>query len=186
MVMTDMSQRDISLADRIARAEKDIVELKGAQFFGRDVTTPKVIQRHNSDGSPTTVDVIGLQEPFLGGFSYLARGYVTFKAKNQTNPWAQVIIEAQINPTNTMPTPNSVSWDTYIDQDSLFTDDGIVRFRVDAGTNNAGTSIGVFTDVDRLWLKFYVYATDEGEITLDYPFISPVDGVGRGTVVPLT
>lgn len=179
--MADMSQRDISLIDRIARAERDLVELKGAQFFGRDVTTPKVIQRHNSDGSPTTVDVTGLQESSFGTFTYTARGYVIFKAKNQTNPWATVFAEASVIPAGGLPAPNAATVEVFVDENSLFTDDGIVRFRVDASTGNA-----TYPNIDRLWLKFYVYATDEGEITLDYPIISPIDGIGRGSVVPLT
>lgn len=179
--MPNITQRDISITDRIARAEKDLLDLKGSQFFGRDVTTPKIIQRHNSDGSPTTTDVIGLQESSFGVNTYTARGYVTFKARNQSNPWGTVYVEASVIPTGGVPSATAVTIEVFVDENSLFIDDGIVKFRVDASVNNA-----TYPNVDRLWLKFYVYATDEGEITLDYPIISPVDGIGRGSVVPLT
>lgn len=181
-----ITQREQSIADALSRAESDLVDIKKAQFFGRDVTTPKINERRNSDGSPTVIDVIGTQEPFLGGFTYRASGYITFTAKSQTNPWVHVVAKVQVNPSNTLDTSAGTGWGIILDANSMFSDDGVVKFSVDASSTNLGTSSGVFTDVDRLWMKFYLYATDEGTVTLDFPRISPYDNVARGTVVPLT
>ena len=194
-----MVLRDQSFVDRVARAEKDLLDFKNAQIFGKDVTQPKVIQRYNSDGTPTEWDVQGVFQDLGGGFTrYTLGGRITYKARNQTTPWATVYVKLKINPSGEFVTGGAGiyysfnayphigdKWsqgDIFAQTDgSLFGNDGTIIFDVDGG---ASSSYGPPTDasIDRYWAKIYILATDFGDMKLEFPYGS----YGAGTVVPTT
>ena len=177
-----MSLRDQSFVDRIARAERDLLDFKGAQIFGKDVTTPKVIQRYNSDGSPTEWDVIGEYSALTN--VYKIGGTIEFTARNQVNPWATVYAVIRINPGNEIVTPYSQGFNAYADLDALFESNSKkIRFEV---YGSAGPNFGPPSDptIDRYWVKLYIFSTDYGDMKLIFP--DGAENSKAGTVVPLT
>lgn len=181
-----MALRDQTFVERVARAEKDLVDFKNAQIFGKDVTQPKVIQRYNADGTPTEWDVQGDFQDLGSGFTrYTIGGRITYQAKNQKTPWATVYVKLRVNPSgqflaggagvyysfNAYPHTGDqwTSTDMYDSSGSLFGNEGKIIFDVNGG---ASSSYGPPTDtsVDRYWAKIYVLATDYGDIQLDFPF----------------
>lgn len=164
-----MIEREMSLVEQISRAETDLLEFKNTQIFGKDVTKPKVIQRYNSDGTPTDWDVEGdFQSLYEGDFSWRIDGRVIYRARSQESPWAAIYAKLMVNPTNTL-VPGGAgyyySMSAYADVEKLFTEGKEITFNI--------YSIAVRQQqdatVDRLWVKFYVLATDEGEMILDFP-----------------
>lgn len=177
-----MSLRDQSFVDRVARAERDLLDFKGAQVFGKDVTTPKVIQRYNSDGTPTEYDIIGEYNSLSNVFRI--GGTIEFTARNQVNPWATVYAIIRVNPGNEIVAPDSTGFNAYTDLDALFESNSKkIRFEV---YGSASPMFGPPSDptIDRYWAKLYILSTDYGDMKLIFPD-GPEISKG-GTVVPLT
>ena len=184
-----MSLRDQDLVERISRAEKDLLYFKNSQAFGKDVTIPKVIQRFNSDGTPTTWDIIGTYTSLGGGSSgdvWRFHALLIYKAFTQLSPYAIVYANIQINPSNTIVSVDNGSISAFPITDDLFDQQGRIRFDV-AGAASPGFGSIVDPTVDRLYVKLYVLATDDGTMELIVPYSTGVTGNnGTGTLVPLT
>lgn len=181
-----MAERNQDIIEQIARAEKDLVDFKNAQLFGKDVTQPKVIQRYNSDGTPTEWDVIGTYvSQYAGDNQWKIEGNITYTAYNQESPWASVYVKVRVNPNNDL-VPGGAgiyySFNAYPDYEQMFNGGKTITFSVYGG---ASPNFGPPTDpnTDRFWVKIYVLATDDGQIKLDFP---AGNTGGTGTVVPLT
>ena len=179
-----MSVRDQDITERVARAEKDLVEFKGAQTFGKDVTRPKVIQRYNSDGTPTEWDVQGAFADMGGGFLQWAMGgQIVYKARNQDSPWASIYVKVRVNADNDILSNDGFGFSAYPDLEDIFSGSRTIRFNFDgAASPKYGTLLTSDPRIDRYWVKIYVLATDDGDLEIKVPF----GYYGRGTLVPLT
>ena len=174
-----MAERNQDIIERVARAEKDLLQFKTAQIFGKDVTSPKVIQRYNSDGTPTEWDVIG--EYDANAQQYNIGGQITYTAHNQDSPWAIVYAVLRINPGDEIVSEYSAGFNAYASFDDIFAGGRTIKFDV---YGSASVFYGPPSDptVDRYWVKFYVLATDYGLLQLNFPF-----GANRaGSVVAQT
>ena len=165
------SVRELNIYEEVARAETDLREYKNAQIFGKDVTKPKIIQRLNLDGSPTEWDLEGTSVDTFGFIQYRVAGMVTYQAYNQESPWATIYAKIRVNPTDQIHSTDVLNFSAYPNMDDVFMGNRIIRFNVN-GTAD-GMSGGPTTrdpTIDRLWVKFYVLATDYGTIKLDFPY----------------
>lgn len=178
--------RNQGLSDRIARAESDLFEYKNAQIFGRDVTAPKVIQRYNADGTPTTWDVIGTYDYDGYGNSYKASGIITYTAETQESPWATIYAEVMVNPQGVLKQMNSISFSAYPEMDDVFSGQKSIRFNFYGVSDDVSpTTAEADPTVDRFYLKLYALATDYGTLRVEIPAGFFANGYeGTGTVVP--
>ena len=179
-----MGLRNQDIVEQVARAEKDLIDFKNAQIFGKDVTRPKVIQRYNSDGTPTEWDVIGTYT--YDGFAteWKIGGTITYTAHNQESPWASVYVKVRVNANNDLIAGGAgiyYSFGAYADFEQIFAGGKTINFDVYGG---ASPDFGppVDKNTDRFWVKIYVLATDYGDMKLNFPAGSNANG----TIVPLT
>lgn len=174
-----MSDRNQDIVERISRAEKDLLQFKTAQLFGKDVTTPKVIQRYNSDGTPTEWDVMGTYD--ANAQRYNIGGQITYTANTQNSPWATVYAEIKINPSGEIISESSAGFNAYASFDDLFSGGKTIKFDVYGA---ASEFYGPPSDptIDRYWVKIYVLATDYGQLQFNFPF----GANGAGYVVAQT
>ena len=183
-----MSIRDQDLIERVVRAEKDLLDFKNSQAFGKDVTTPKVIQRYNSDGTPTQWDIVGTYNNSFGpGFDeWRFHALITYKAFHQKSPWAIVYANIQVNPSNTILSVDASSFNAfYYPADDLFDEQGRIRFDV-TGATGPGYGSNLDASIDRLYVKILILATDDGTMNIQVPFsTNPTGNNGTGTLVPL-
>ncbi len=177
--MGSYSIRDQGLIQRIERAEKDLLMYKQAQLFGRDVTTPRLVERRNSDGTPTDHDIEGVFSSDFGWDEYSFGGQVFFKAKTQSEPYASPFLVAWINSSKS-PISQFGGVSAYLVAKRLNDPSGAISYDI------FGADADIYDpSVDRLYVKVYMFATDDGEIEIDLTQSS--DGYpGSGTVVPLT
>lgn len=178
--MGSYSLRDQGLIQRIERAEKDLLMYKNAQLFGRDVTVPRLVQRRNSDGSPTTHDIEGEYDGSFGN-AWSFSGTLRYIAQTQVEPYA---------------VPYFIVWtrSSRPDQEGVSELGNVSAYLYTPALGLEKTMVfscsgidGDFYDpaVDRIWAKVYFFATDDGEIQIDLS--QWADGSpGSGTVVPLT
>lgn len=176
-----MALRDLSITERVGRAEKDLLELKNSQIFGKDVTSPKVIQRYNSDGTPTQWDVIGsFVSYYSGDVQYRIGGRITYTANNQEYPWATVYAKVMINPSNEILSGDSLGINSYPDMEGVFAGNKTIIFDVSGSSSPLYGSLSTMdATIDRLWVKFYVLANDDGQVKFEFP----LGTYGSGTMV---
>ena len=163
---------DISLINRLKKADRDIQQLKNSQGFGKDSLKPKVVQRYKPDGTPTDHDFEGvLVSYYSGDYQWRFNGTMTFTPKNQGNGhFAYPYVIAWSHPAKgTLSSQGSVG--VYLDTTVMFdhTKMGFTRYTisgVDGYTDYGGGSIYGDPTVDRVYAKVYYLATDDGEITL--------------------
>lgn len=149
-----MNRRNRSFVDRLAQLSRQESELKSAQPFGSsNVVTYTNTTNATWDKSWT---------PTFGPGEAAGRNYhVTFTSDTQTAPFASIGVKALINDTTeyTVGLVDDVLMYTYLDTylDGFLPNTQQVQWVVPVEVYASGTNVK---------LKFTVYATDTGNITI--------------------
>jgi len=173
--MSVYSDREVDLPNRISRLEKDVMAYKSAQLLGGDVVRPKISERLNSDGSPSTWDIQGNMNDYGGGFIlYRFIATVEVTSKTQQQPYGIIYYKFRSNPSDTIISFAAQGLTAYMDT-SLLAPRKLTFNLYGAASSMYGPPYD--STIDRLWVKLYFYGTDYVDFNIS---------ISEGTVVPLT
>lgn len=141
---------DLQFAEDFKQLRRDIEEIKNAQRIGRDIMRPKIVECLDGSGNPTLYDLVTTLNEWGDGTStdFTAK----FIAQNQAEPWGSLFIKAYYGNPNTPVTAGQMSGFFYLSQG--------VTGRDSIGYKGSVTT--QFMDTTLLYLKFFMYATDNG------------------------
>ncbi len=140
---------ELKFAEDFKQLRRDIAEIKNAQRLGRDIIKPKIIECLDGSGNPTQYDLVTVADAFGSQTDFTA----TFTAQNQLEPWGTLFVEGFYGSPTTPVGPGQMSGNFYLSQ--ARTNPGTIAYRGSLGT-------AVFEDTTLLYLKFYMYTTDNG------------------------
>lgn len=152
---------ELKFSEDFKQLRRDIQEIKKAQRIGRDIVRPKVIEAYEMDGvTPTEYDVETEDYDAGGGIINTAIQFrVTFIANHQTEPFANPQFKLMVNAEKRQPVAaDNIYAFAYLDVENV--ELGKISY---LGQVIANTT---FDDVEDVFLKIYMYATDTGLITI--------------------
>lgn len=142
---------DQQFAEDFRQLRRDIEEIKNAQRIGRDIIKPKIVECLDVNGNPTTYDLVTVADAFGSDINFT----VTLFAENQAEPWGSLFVKGFYG-SPTVPVQNGqMSGFFYMSQGK--TNPGSIGYKGFAGTAQ-------FEDTTLIYLKFYMYATDNGTL----------------------
>lgn len=144
---------DQQFAEDFRQLRRDIEEIKNAQRIGRDIIKPKIVECLDVNGNPTEYDLVTVVDEF--GFSSDTNFTATLFADNQAEPWGSLFVKAFYGAPGVPIQDGQMSGSFYLSQ--FKTNPGSIGYRGFAGTAQ-------FEDTTLLYLKFYMYATDNGTL----------------------
>lgn len=144
-------------AEDFRQLRRDIEEIKNAQRIGRDIIKPKIVECLDVDGNPTEYDLVTVADAFGSDTNFTA----TFFAENQAEPWGSLFVKGFYGAPGVPVQNGQMSGFFYLSQGK--TNPGSIGYKGFAGTAQ-------FEDTTLIYLKFYMYATDNGtlEVTTEY------------------
>lgn len=144
---------ELTFAEYFKQLRRDIAEIKTAQRIGRDIIKPKIVECLDVDGNPTEYDLVTVVDEF--GFGSDIDFTATLFAENQQQPWGSLFVKGFYGSPGVPVTDGQMSGFFYLSQGK--TNPGSIGYRGSAGTAQ-------FEDTTLLYLKFYMYATDNGTL----------------------
>lgn len=148
---------EVRFAEDFRQLRRDIEEIKNAQRIGRDIMRPKIIECLDINGDPTEYDLVTVSDGSFSSTDYTA----VFTAQNQSEPWGTLFVKAYYGAPGVPVEAGKMSGNAYLSAGS--TAEGLMSYSGFISTFDFG-------DTTTLYLKFYMYATDNGilEVTPEY------------------
>ena len=142
---------ELAFAEYFKRLRRDVEDIKSAQRVGRDILKPKIIECLDGSGNPTEYDLVTTVSE--SGDRSSADFTAIFNAQNQAEPWGTLFVKGFYGSPTVPVGPGQMSGNFYLSQAE--TNPGTIAYRGSLGT-------AVYMDTTLLYLKFYMYTTDNG------------------------